>query len=83
MEFAIGLLFLLCAALIAFQAHERNEWRKERAELLQRIQAPEQAVVEHGRSLVDQAQPVAPIALDDDQAYEKLRLERHGLSGGS
>lgn len=74
MELALGFLFLA----LAFHAWERNNWSQERRELVQRIQAPEQAVVEHGRALVDQAQPVAPIALDDDQGYEALRLKREG-----
>jgi hypothetical protein len=74
--FASNLLF--CVVFTTIQARERDQWRKERMELIQRIQAPEQAVVEHGRSLVDQAQSVPPIALDDDQAYEKLRLRREG-----
>lgn len=79
MDPGFGALFLVAVVvLIFFQVWERDQWRKERTELIQRIQAPEQAVVEHGRSLVEQAQPVAPIALDDDQAYEKLRLEREG-----
>lgn len=82
MEFALALLFMLCAALIAFQAHERNEWRKERGELIQRIQAPEQAVAAYKQGRDGPPNAVAPIALDDDQAYEKLRLEREGLTGG-
>jgi len=75
----IGLVFLLCAALIAFQAHERNEWRKERMELIQRLQAPELAVAAHKQGRDGPPEAIAPIALDDDEAYEKLRLEREGL----
>lgn len=78
MELALGFLFLVCVVELAFHAWERNNWSQERRELVQRIQAPEQAVAEHGRALVDQAQPVAPIALDDDQGYEALRLRREG-----
>lgn len=79
MELALGFLFLVCVVELAFHAWERNEWRKERGELLLRIQAPERAAILDGRKL--DVQPVAPIALDDDQAYEKLRLERQGFSG--
>jgi hypothetical protein len=78
MELALGFLFLVCVVELAFHAWERNNWSQERRELVQRIQAPEQAVVEHGRSLVEQAQPVVPIALDDDQAYEARRLRHEG-----
>lgn len=78
MELAAGFLFLALIAELAFHAYDRNQWATERRELTQRIQAPEQAVIEHGRSLVDQAQPVAPIALDDDEGYEALRLKREG-----
>ncbi len=78
MEFALALLFMLCAVLIAFQAHERSEWREERGELLQRIQAPERASVAYARTQEGEPEPIPPIALDDDQAYEKLRLEREG-----
>lgn len=79
MELALGFLFLVCVALIGLHAFEREQWRKERGELLLRIQAPERAAILDGRKL--DVQPVAPIALDDDQAYEKLRLERQGLAG--
>jgi hypothetical protein len=78
MELALGFNFLVVIALIAFGVWEREQWRKERGELLLRIQAPERAAILDGRKL--DAQPVAPIALDDDQAYEKLRLERQGLA---
>lgn len=77
----VGLVFLLCAALIAFQAHERNEWRKERMELIQRLQSPERASAAYLREQEGEMELIPPIALDDDQAYEKLRLEREGLAG--
>lgn len=81
MELALGFLFFALAIEIAFHAWERNNWSQERRELVQRIQAPEQAVASYARDQAEQQQPVAPIALDDDQAYEKLRLERQGLAG--
>jgi len=82
MELALGFLFLVCAVEIAFHAWERNNWSQERRELVQRLQAPEQAVASYARDQAEQPQPVAPIALDDDAAYEAL-LERQGLSGDS
>jgi hypothetical protein len=81
MELALGFLFLVCAVEIAFHAWERNNWSQERRELVQRIQSPETAVASYAREQVEPPQPVVPIALDDDQAYEKLRLERQGLAG--
>lgn len=77
-ELALGFLFLVCVVELAFHAWERNNWSQERKELVQRIQSPETAVALDGRKLAEDVQPVAPIALDDDQAYEKLRLEREG-----
>lgn len=81
MELALGFLFLVCVVEIAVFAWDRDQWAKERRELIQRIQSPETAVVSYARDQTEQPQPVAPIALDDDQAYEKLRLERQGLAG--
>jgi len=83
MELALGFLFLVLVIEIAFHAWERSNWSQERRELVQRIQSPETAVASYVRDQTEQPQPVAPIALDDDQAYEKLRLERQGLSGDS
>lgn len=81
MELALGFLFLALIVEIAFHAWERNNWSQERKELVQRIQSPETAVASYARERAEPPQPVAPIALDDDQAYEKLRLERQGLTG--
>lgn len=78
MELALGFLFLVCVVELAFHAWERNNWSQERRELVQRIQAPETAVVSYARDQAEQPQPVAPIALDDDQGYEALRLRREG-----
>lgn len=78
MELALGFLFLVCVVELAFHAWERNNWSQERRELVQRIQAPEQAVATYARDQAEQPQPIAPIALDDDQGYEALRLKREG-----
>lgn len=83
MELALGFLFLVCVVELAFHAWERNNWSQERRELTQRIQSPETVVASYARDQTEQPQPIPPIALDDDQAYEKLRLERQGLAGGS
>jgi len=81
MELALGFLFLALAIEIAFHAWERNNWSQERRELVQRIQSPETAVAAYARGREGPPDAVAPIALDDDAAYEALRLERQGLSG--
>lgn len=79
MELAAGFLFLALIAELAFHAWERNNWSQERRELVQRIQSPETAIATFAREQDSNPRPgVAPIALDDDQAYEKLRLEREG-----
>jgi hypothetical protein len=77
MELALGFLFLALAIEIAFHAWERNNWSQERRELVQRIQAPEQAVTSYTRKEED-LKPLVPIALDDDEGYEALRLSREG-----
>lgn len=77
MELALGFLFLALVVEIAFHAWERNNWSKERRELVQRLQAPEQAIVAYARD-GEEPKPLAPIALDDDQGYEALRLRREG-----
>lgn len=81
MDIAVGFLFLVCLVEIGFHAYERNEWSKERKELTQRIQSPETAVASYARGQTDPPRSIAPIALDDDEAFEKLRLEREGLAG--
>jgi hypothetical protein len=81
--FALSWLFVVAALILVIVHHGQREdaWSKERAELIQRIQAPESAVLTYAHGQTGPLQPVAPIALDDDQAYEKLRLERQGLAG--
>lgn len=71
----LTLLGIAQAALIAFLLHDRRVERREnateRAELLQRIQAPELAVIAHQ---VGDAPP-GPEALDpnDDEAWHASR----------
>ena len=68
-------LFALCAVLVLQEARFKAllmEQAKERADLLQRIQAPEQAVMTHA---VGDFDPVVPVAFDDDDdAYEAKEL---------
>lgn len=66
----------ICLALIALLAYrewglarERREWRDERHELLQRIQAPELAVL-------PKFEPVAYVGAEDDEAYWQAVGER-------
>lgn len=79
MELATLCLFLLCVALLGFYAYSHDQWRKERRELIQRLQSPERASAAYQREQGEEPEPIPPIALDDDQAYEKLRFEREGL----
>ena len=69
---------------------ERKSWQLERANLLQRIQAPEIAVVDHS----NEGQPLDPqaVSIDDDADYwedwaekaERLMAEeRERLSRGA
>lgn len=77
----IGLGLALAAIVIVqilVRHIERREWAKERMELIQRLQSPERASAAYLLGQAGEAEPIPPIALDDDQAYEKLRLEREG-----
>lgn len=79
----IGLLFFVQRQM----AEERRAWSLERTGLLQRIQAPELAVVSHA----NEGQPIDPpaVSLDDDADYwaqkadELLQLERERLNGAA
>lgn len=69
-------LAVVCVALVALlafrewgAARERREAAKERAELCQRIQAPEMAVAEHVRAGRPERRRPRPIAADDDAAF--------------
>ena len=68
--------WLVCLALVALLAYrewgaarERREVAAERAELYQRIQAPEVAVDEHVKESRPDRRAPRPIAADDDAAY--------------
>lgn len=53
------------------RAAEREAARVERADLYQRIQAPELAVAEHVRASRPDRRRPRPIAADDDAAYKQ------------
>lgn len=61
-------------------AEERREWAAERAQLLQRIQAPEQAITDFSQSKKDEI--VFPIPFDDDEEAFRAR-EQMNLNGDS
>lgn len=59
-------LTVIVICLIAFIAWREWSWAKERATLMQRVQAPERAVAEHSKA---EKRPAARvIAVDDDEA---------------
>jgi type II secretory pathway component PulJ len=70
-------LTVLCLALVALLAYrewgaarERREATAERAELIQRIQAPDLAIDQHVReSRGPDRRRARPIAADDDAAF--------------
>lgn len=63
-----------CDRLIAANDRERDAWRAERGDLLQRIQAPAQAVIDH--SLAQPAILMPPvIGMDDDEGLSELTTE--------
>jgi hypothetical protein len=69
----IVLLFL--AVLVAreyFIQRERDQWASERSELLQRIQAPEVAVVDHSRGEDWEAPDPSP-AMSDEDLWKLMR----------
>lgn len=76
-------LSAVCLALVALLAYrewgaarERREAAAERAELMQRIQAPDVAIAEHVRESRGPERPHRrPIAADDDAAFAARRKE--------
>lgn len=61
-------------------AQEQREWAEERRELLQRIQAPEQAVVDY--TMVPDKDLTLHIPFDDDEEAFRAR-ERLNFNGDS
>lgn len=67
------LLVGLVVLLVIDRRVERREWAVERGDLLQRIQAPEAAVIAHQ---VDRLpEPVQPLPFDDDESFHATREE--------
>lgn len=70
-------LVLSQTAVIAFMLRdrraERREMAAERATLLQRIQAPEQAVMQH--AFTELPPSPLPLPYDDDEAFHASREE--------
>jgi hypothetical protein len=74
----VGVCLILAAVMIAREwrmGQERQDWARERQQLLQRIQAPEQAVVDHSTG---QADLTFHIPFDDD---EEAFLAREQMNG--
>lgn len=69
-------LAVICLALLALLAWREREHQRVVSSLLQRIQAPEKAVIEHGDRVVKPSPP--PISLLSDEAWEE-ELERRQL----
>ena len=84
---ALVALIVLLDRLSRRMHEERRSWQLERANLLQRIQAPEIAVVDHS----NEGQPIDPeaVSLDDDADYWHhkadllLQQERERLTHGA
>jgi hypothetical protein len=57
-------------SLLAEQTQERREWATERTSLLQRIQAPETAVLQEAQK---DRKPVPKIGYEDDAAFIAAR----------
>jgi hypothetical protein len=79
-------VIILCVAFLLASCYREILWARERATLLQRIQAPERAVAEHARSQRPKGRkPAQVIAADDDEAMARAIKEREGVSehGGS
>ena len=66
-------LALIVLALLAHHAHSAKEWRQERADLLQRIQAPEIAVYENAK---EQRESPPKIGFENDSAFLAARDQR-------
>lgn len=78
MIYVCVVLLLLDAYLLWQSSSREQEWRAERKELIQRIQAPEIAVQQFQDR--PEVKRVAPIPVDDDEAFveHKESLNGHG-----
>jgi len=78
-----ALQVLLVAFVLADRRHERRETAAERAQLLQRIQAPEHAVIDHYNQRIDlhAAPPGVNPEGDDDEYWESKERMAERLAG--
>lgn len=60
----------IVSGLLYALIHERDAFSRERAQLLQRIQAPDQAVIEHAAKPSEGPLFVSPF---DDEAFHDLK----------
>ncbi len=67
------------AHAVTCMAAERADWATERADLLQRIQAPEHAVMQHA---LTQPLPPSPasVPVDDDDAFWEAQMTKDQLA---
>lgn len=71
-----SLLAILLVAKEWRMAKAEGEWKRERQALLQRIQAPEQAVVDH--SVAETTDLTFPVPFDDDEEAFLAQERRNG-----
>lgn len=60
----LGALFALLVIKEWQIAQNERRWTRERADLLQRVQAPEQAIVQHA---AERSELTMPVPFDDDE----------------
>ena len=72
---------LIILGLFCLLTLREREWKKERAELIQRIQAPEMATQEY---MVRQGkrEPIPTLPYDDDSAFRAVK-EKRDLNGNA
>lgn len=76
----IAALITVCVARDVFSDRRDRRERAERADLLQRIQAPHAAVVEHHAPYVSEPELDRVEPLSDDELAERRIAEREALS---
>lgn len=82
----VAAIAVLYAAALLYQQHvyskrtseREKEWALERGALLQRIQAPEIAVVEHAR---EDREPVPRVGYDNDAEFMAAKEALNGTAG--
>lgn len=87
MALAFAIVAALAMAGLIFEKWtgmvREREWRRERAMLLQRIQAPDLAATAHAREeRPKERRPARVVAPEDDAAMLAAIQEREGVSNG-